>query len=251
MANTPSDPEIEISFGEEEIGSLRREEGPYRIGDHGFEIAVPAVARYRCFDGRRIWIAPHDGVGADDVAAMLIATVLPAMLWARGDVVLHAACALLPGDEYAVAVAGPSGSGKSTWLAAAVAAGWRVIADDSVRLRHRDGVVLASGLPAGWFGPLTDGEPQRPFHRVPSAIQLPEHALRALFVLTPGNADPVQLRGTAALEALLQNRHRPRIARLLGQEAAMLPRLAEIRRSVAIHTVPAHARNLLAMTAGI
>jgi len=238
--------DIDIRFGAAAPGPVSRRWGPYEIGPAGFVFAQPGVARYFCPDARTMLIE-RDGAAADaDVAAMLVATAMPALLWSRGEIVLHAAAAMLPGSSRAVAVLGPSGSGKSTLLAGLLARGAHALADDSVCLRITDGIVTASGLPGGWHAPLTPHAPIRPFHPVPIDRQLAECPLGAMLFLGDPAGRPRALTGAAALTALLANRHRDRIARLSGREAAFLAGLAAITKAVAMYEIPAHATPHLA-----
>lgn len=176
----------------------------------------------------------------EDVAASyLIATALPALLWMRGDIVFHAAAAILPGAAGAIAIGGASGTGKSTVLRQLVAAGASVIADDSLCLRFSGTGVTISGLPGGYFVAEADNGTSRSFEIVP-----PEHQIRAAplaGLVMPGarlsSGAPAfhALSGVAALEALLASRHRPRIPTLLGNNKAMLPVLARLSEALPVH----------------
>lgn len=209
------------------------EDPPYRVASvDRFDFTVPGLARYTCIDRRRIVVDALPGADAVHVSDMLIATALPALCWARGGIVLHAAAAVFPGSEAAVAVAGPSGSGKSTWLAAAVREGARVVADDALYLQIVDGQVMASGLPGGWFRRYGPRDDEREFCPVPPGRQCAAAPLGAIMVLDEGPAR--RLPGTEAVAALLQARHRPRVPRLLGLEAGLLADLGVIAQSVAV-----------------
>lgn len=221
-----------------ELGSARPwqvvvDDPPYRVASvDRFDFTVPGLARYTCIDRRRIVVDALPGADAAHVSEMLIATALPALCWARGGIVLHAAAAVFPGFEAAVAVAGPSGSGKSTWLAAAVREGARVVADDALHLQNVDGQFMASGLPGGWFRRYGPRDHEREFCPVPPDRQCAAAPLEAITVLDDG---PVRkLQGTEGLTALLQFRHRPRIPRLLGLEAGLLADLGMAAQSVAV-----------------
>lgn len=159
---------------------------------------------------------------------MLIATVLPALLWSRGEIMLHAAAAVEPDAAAGILFAGPSGSGKSTLLAQALARGGSAIADDSVRLRISHGRVLASGLSGGLYARHGPGDADRRFEPTPRDRCHVEHPVDTLVVLAPAGDEPRRLTGVAALAALLHNRHRPRIATLLGTEPDLLTDLARI-----------------------
>lgn len=251
MGLDDDEPEIEVTFGSGAIGPETGAEGPYRVGSYGFEFAMQGIARFVCLHGAHVLIEPAPAASEDGIAAMLIATVIPALLWARGDMVLHAAAFADPRFERAVAVAGPSGAGKSSLLARAMAADARAIADDSVRLRRDDHSVSASGLPGGWYGPVRTDDEQRRFSRVRSSAQLSECPLGHILILTPGLAAPLRLRRADAFKALLNNRHRPRIARLMRREAAMLPKIAAICSAIPVIAVPMRRYDVIASLADI
>lgn len=244
-ADRSCEPDVEIVEGITPIWEAARAWGVYRVGSADrFEVAVPGVARFTCLDRRRIVVDPVDGADRAHIADMLIATVLPALLWARGEVVLHAAAFLLPGAARAIAVAGASGSGKSTALAHALAIGARQVADDSVRVCLSAGEAFASGLGGGYFERIDDAG-GRIFRAVPPDRIGDVCPLGALFVLTPDAAAPRRLSGAEAIEALLRHRHRPRIAALLGTEPTLLPVIAQIARMVPIIAIQAEGRALI------
>lgn len=233
--------DIDISEGSADLGGEASVSGPYRWRGDAFVFGMPGVARYLCLGGSRIVVERAAGASDADVSAMLIATALPALLWSRGDVVLHASAFSFPGATSAIAVAGPSGSGKSTLLAHAVAAGARAIADDSIRIRlDRDASVVAYGLAGGYF--VGEGEKcDRTFAPVPVASQLAGQKLGAVLVLSPEARAPRRLDTFETLAALLANRHRPRIAHLMRTEPATLPIIAAIARSIPVLEVSARA----------
>ncbi len=187
---------------------------------------MPDLAVYTCVDRNRIIVNAAPGADAQHLAEMLIATALPALLWARGGIVLHAAAAIFPGSQSAVAVAGASGAGKSMWLAQAVAAGARIVADDAVHLEVVDDLVTVSGLPGGWFQRYGSDESERRFQAVSSAQQCMQAPLGALTVLDRGKAET--LSGLDAVVALLRHRHRPRVPELLGLDLKVLSDIGRI-----------------------
>lgn len=224
---------ISVERGSVEPWQVVTDDPPYRVASvDRFDFTVPGLARYTCIDRNRIVVDALPGADDAHVSEMLIATSLPALCWARGGIVLHAAAAVFPGFEAAIAVAGPSGAGKSTWLAAAVREGARVVADDALHLQIVDGRVIASGLPGGWFrryGPL---DHEREFQPVPRDSQCAAAPLGAITVLDAWPAR--RLSGTQGVAALLRSRHRSRVPRLLGLEARLLAELGMIAQSVAV-----------------
>lgn len=226
--------DLDIALASAALVGLRAVEGPYRYGRNGVAFTVPGIAHYRC-DAARIAVDPLPGARAADVAALLVATAIPAVLWMRGDVVLHAAAAVLPGTTRAVTVLGRSGSGKSALLSRALAMGASIVADDSVRVGVGPNGLRISGLPGGYFAPLAADRADRAFHPVPPAQQHADADPGALVVL--GDAAPGRLGGGGAVAALLAHRHRPRVARLLGLEPAALAMIARLCRERPIYAV--------------
>ncbi len=93
-----------------------------------FLLDVPGVARYLVKDGQSITIDPQRSASDDELARFARATPFAALCHQRGIAVVHAAAAVR--DDRAVLVAGDSAAGKSTLLAALIARGWRMLADD-------------------------------------------------------------------------------------------------------------------------
>jgi hypothetical protein len=192
----------------------------------------PGVGRYLC-ERARIVIAPVAGARIPELLGALVATALPAVLWMRGEVVLHAASVQFPGVSRAIAIAGSSGSGKSTILSQLAAAEARVVGDDTIRACLCDLAVQVSGLPGSYYLPhaSSTSNEERAMCLVPKAQQLPSAQLGALLVLDMPRPSKDfgfrRLRGTSALEALLRNRHRPRIPRFLRSEGILLPKIVQ------------------------
>jgi hypothetical protein len=268
LAGAPAvEPDVVIELGQARLDAAGEAaaatvEGPYALQGDQLLFTSAGCARYLCDGGRRIVIEPLAGSAPDEVAAMLIATALPALLWIRRSLVLHAACASPAGAGAAVAIAGASRGGKSTLLEQLVEAGWICVAENALRV-ELDGAatVRASGLPAALFRrprrarragdepiersgdepgersesagrPGEDGDP-RALIPIPVAQCAATAPLRALFVLQPrlphdGGAAICRLHGVAALTALLGQRYRPRVPRLLGHDGSVLAALARL-----------------------
>jgi hypothetical protein len=226
------DVDIDVLEGSVAADDLALEAGPYRYIANKLIFEAPNVARYLCTESR-ITIEPANGVDDALVAGHLVATALPASLWMRGDILLHAAAVMLPFADNALAIAGVSGSGKSTVLGELVCTGARVLADDSVCIRMTAAGFIVSGLAAGYFL----GRGPRIFHGLPPDRQAAAAPLAGLVILEVPRSDSVarfrQLDGALALEALLNNRHRPRVPALLGATSA-LGTLATISRRLPV-----------------
>lgn len=232
-------PDIEVVAGP--VARRDDAEGP---GRHGRTLAleVRGIARFDCDGGRRVVVTPVSGAREYELLGSLVATALPATLWMRGELVLHAAAALLPGTNRAVAIAGPSGSGKSTVMVELVADGARVVGDDTVCARLAGRMATVSGLPAALMSPRTSQalREERAILRVPAERQVASSELGALVVLDVGPGSSgigfTPLKGAAALEAILRNRHRPWVPRHLRSDGAVLPRLAALLERIAVYS---------------
>lgn len=231
--------DIEIAEGDAKLQGFARELGPYRRAGDSLLFEMPGIARYRCDAGARMIVERIGDTSEGVAASYLIATALPALLWMRGEIVLHAAAALLPGAAGAIAIGGASGTGKSTILRQLVAAGACVVADDSVCLRFSGADMTVSGLAGGYFVAEADNDRSRRFEVVQPEHQIPAAPLTGLVMLrarlSSGAPAFHPLRGVAALEALLGSRHRPRVPALLGNNKAMLPVLARFSETLPIH----------------
>jgi hypothetical protein len=200
------------------------------------------VGRFCCESGKRIVVTPFHGVQEFELLGALIATAIPAILWMRGEIVLHAASVQLKGDTSAIAIAGASGSGKSMLLAQLVSAGASVIGDDTLLARAENRMVHVSGLPACYFRrpelPPAGGE--REICVVPDERQLPNAQLTALLVLefprSVREAGFHRLEGVSALEALLGCRHRSWIPRQLRSEGVTFQRTFQFLERVQVYT---------------
>jgi len=93
-----------------------------------FLLNVPRVARYLIEDGRNITYEPSPGVEPAVIASFFRTTPLAALLYQRGLMAIHAACA--SNKKGALLLAGDSGVGKSALLAALVQRGWTMLADE-------------------------------------------------------------------------------------------------------------------------
>lgn len=224
---------IDIDIARGEITEGGEVIGPYRLQADALVFEAAGVARFRC-QATSITIALIGAASDEAVASFLVATALPATLWMRGNIVLHGAAAQLPDTAGVVAILGPSGSGKSTVLSRLVESGARLVADDSIRITKTASGFEASGLAGGYFL----GSEPRVFHPVPAEARLTAAPLIGIVVLDPRRSmdapDIRRLEAPDAVQALLGNRHRPRIPRLLGLEAALLDRLGALVRTMPV-----------------
>lgn len=190
----------------------------YQLERDTLIFSAPRVATYRCRPDE-VQIAPLNDADPEEVIALLISTALPAILWLRGEFVLHAAAAMLPGEERALAIMGPSGIGKSTAIAELVRHGACLVADDTVRLGVSLGATIASGLAGGYHLGAS-----RAFHAAARGRSVRRSPLGAILALSQTDGPPslTRLATVEAVRHLLLNRHRPRIPDLLGRRADVL-----------------------------
>lgn len=224
--------DLEIVQGPAPAWTSRTEWGPYRAdGPDLFDFSMEGVGRYTVVGRRRIIVTPEPGAEPTEVSDMLVATVLPALIWARGDVVLHASAAARHADGPGWLLLGRSGTGKSTRLKRALDRGASGVADDSVRVRIEDGQVVASGLAGGVFL-RRPGDGPRTWVATPPERQMDEAVIRAAYVIEPSPAPARRMTRLETLAALLRHRHRPRILQLLQVEAEALVTLTRISGAI-------------------
>ena len=229
-------PDIDIVMGDAALAGPARALGPYRLAGDALLFEMAGVAHYRCEAGERITVECAAGASESAVTGYLIATALPALLWMRGDIVLHMAAVVLPGMSGAIAFGGPSGIGKSTIVHQLVAAGAKMVADDTICVRFEGQTPVVSGLPSGYF--LADAD-IRAFRKVPAEQRLSWAGLAAVVMLGPRKSSGIAafhvLNGVSAFEVLLAGRHRPRVPTLLGRNEALLPVLARLSGNLPLH----------------
>jgi len=219
------DADIVIRIGGHAIGTVEAVNGPYSRCSNALLFDAAGIARYVAPSSDELWVDPYPNADGRMVSALLIATAIPMLMWMRGDVMLHAAGVVPAGTTKAIAIAGPSGVGKSTLALGLIEKGGRLVGDDSLTLTVSDGGTLVNGLSACLFGP---NEPHTPRSAValPTASQMEVAPLAATFCLriddTIASSVVNRLQGAGALQALLKNRHRPKIPAILGRDAELL-----------------------------
>jgi len=101
-----------------------------QVAEGRFWLHVPGVARFTAEYGRLIRVDPCAGVDAGSVRVFLLGSVLGAILFQRGFLLLHGNAIDIDGRT--MVCIGVSGSGKSTLAAAFAARGYRLLSDDVV-----------------------------------------------------------------------------------------------------------------------
>jgi hypothetical protein len=221
-------PDIVIDWGKVEVPSDGRIDGAYCYSGDALIFTAPGIARYCSYGPHRMTIDPAPGASQAMIAALLVATALPMMLWRRGGILLHAAALCWPGQQRAIAIAGMSGSGKSTLAAALIAHGAELVADDSLWLIDGDAGLSACGLPGGLFIRSPENG-TRSFVPQPHNRHSTSAQLTALLVLDREQAGNPAIRRSKPAEAIihwLRHRHRPRIPAILRQETDVFTQCA-------------------------
>lgn len=228
---------LTIAAGEARLDDADIVAMPYRYrppsADAGAALLFtpPGVAHYLCRPDQGILISPDPAADDAMVSALLVATALPALMWMRGGFMLHASAFIAIGQTEAIALSAPSGGGKSTLLAEALVRGAQLLADDSLCLDANGATLTGCGLPCGYF------THDRRFVAVPGDQQCAAAPLGTLVILdrAPGHPPGIApLTGVAALEALLQARHRPRVPALVADRAQSLANAARIASRLSI-----------------
>ena len=221
-----SDADIVIATGDTSISNIEVVNGPYSRSGEALVFNAPGIARYYAPTPAQLFIEPYSGANSRHVGELLIATALPMLMWMRSGIMIHAAGIVPVGMEQAIAISGPSGAGKSTLAAGLIEAGGRLVGDDSLWLTLQDDAQIVSGLSATLFR-SDDPTASRTEIALPSQSRVENAQLAAMIVLriADENTQPAinRLQGVEAIEALLKNRHRPKIPAILGLEAALLP----------------------------
>ena len=91
---------------------------------------MPRVARFLVKDGNTILIAPEPGIDEDSIRGFLLGSVLGALLFQRGYLVMHGNAIRI--DDRCMICVGRSGAGKSVLAAGFMQRGYRILADDVV-----------------------------------------------------------------------------------------------------------------------
>ncbi len=100
------------------------------VAEDAFWLHIPRVARFSVMDASRITYDPEPGVDEASIRVFLLGSVLGAVLFQRGFLLLHGNAVEVDGG--CVVCIGPSGAGKSTLAAGFLKRGYRMLADDVV-----------------------------------------------------------------------------------------------------------------------
>ena len=202
-------------------------------------------------DGKNITFQRSPETEDEMVAFCFLSSVLAALLRQRGLLVLHANAAALANKG--VAVSGLSGAGKSTTLAALLARGCAMLADDITVLKIDESgcVLVLPGIPqmhltedaAARLGEDISELPRYQWRRMKAAVptyqkMAPMPApLQALYLLIPTNRDELHcqvLNGTDKFIAVKECMYGPMLA---AENPALFPLFAALIAQVEIYQV--------------
>lgn len=126
----PAATDVTIRPGEvpQRIENARHQGGVWSADESRFLLTLPGIGAFMAEDGCRVTLAPAGGVAVDDILVFATGTVLSAILYQRGALLLHAAAVADRGRAFVFC--GPSGAGKSTLAAALCSDGCDLLADD-------------------------------------------------------------------------------------------------------------------------
>ena len=109
--------------------------------DGGSELVCPGFGTFR-FDGRDLGLQLEQAQSRPDIQALVLNTGLPFALMMKGEILIHAAA--VQTAQGAVLFAGPSGVGKSNLAALCARRGYKILADNMVRLDANQNKVYPS-----------------------------------------------------------------------------------------------------------
>lgn len=211
------------------------------VRDQGFYLTLPEIAQFAILDGQTIHVRPVEGIDAASVRVFLLGSVIGALLFQRGLLVLHGNAIDMGGQ--AMLCLGPSGAGKSTLAAAFSARGYPVLADDVVAI---DGDCAAlPGIPRIklWqdaatrleiaTDSLTRIRPGLEKLNLPMAAQAAPDPLpvRWVYLLGKGQTDQFELSpitGMARFQPLMNNTYRRRFMEGMALQPAHLTRCGQL-----------------------
>jgi hypothetical protein len=198
-------------------------------------LEFPTAGRFLVRSGKEILVDPSPVSDNGEIRSYLLGTAFGVLCHQRGITPLHAAVIDVAGG--CIGFVGASGAGKSTLVAALAQRGYPVISDDVCFLRlgtRRRTVQAWPGMTRirlwedakaalGYDGPEIERE-MRGYNKYFIPVLPLQDAARSrrllriyeLHAVVRDTADVIRLRGTAAIEVLMQNVYRLGLAELLG-----------------------------------
>jgi hypothetical protein len=102
-------------------------------GADGYVLRLPGLCDFRISADLAVAeFTPAEGVSREHLSIILSGTAISTLVMLRGSIVLHGSA--VERDGRAIGFLGDSGQGKSTLAAACCTTGWRLLADDALRI---------------------------------------------------------------------------------------------------------------------
>jgi energy-coupling factor transporter ATP-binding protein EcfA2 len=119
----------------------------FEAGEKEFLLKLPHIGKYHVRNGDRITIDPKPGASHDEISLFLMGSVMGALLYQRGYLLLHGSAVEVKGK--ALVIIGNSAAGKSTLAAALNQAGLPLISDDlsAIALNNSEKCIILKGIP--------------------------------------------------------------------------------------------------------
>jgi len=216
-------------------------------------LEFPTAGRFLVRSGKEILVDPSPASDDGEVRSYLLGTAFGVLCHQRGITPLHAAVIDVPGG--CIAFVGPSGAGKSTLVAALAQRGYPVISDDVCFLRLGTWGRRVQAWPGmtrirlwedaraalGYDGPEIERE-MRGYNKYVVPVLPLQDAVESrrllrvyeLHAAVRDTAEVIRLRGTVAIEVLMQNVYRLGLAELLGYKPRAFSVCAAAARDVQV-----------------
>ncbi|WP_156397247.1 MULTISPECIES: hypothetical protein [unclassified Sphingomonas] len=229
-------------------------QGPnWSLDARHFLLDLPEIGRFMASDGHRLTICPAPGMALDDILVFATGTMMSAILYQRGALLLHASAVVRDGRGFIFC--GPSGAGKSTLSGALSQAGCTFLSDDLCSIRDADDgspTIEADGRTlrlfqdsidrlglAGAVGARVRAQVEKYHVAAASGEESVTSApLGAIYMLADANAayppGIVELAPLAAAQALLRQCYRRRVA-LAYAGGALAARTARLLSHVKVY----------------
>ncbi len=252
---TAGDPDITIRSSDLAHQARRRLEAQVddirgaHLTDQGVLLHVERVGDFLIRNGTEIDVSPLADVEMNLLRLYLVGTTMGILFHQRGTFLLHGAAVLTPAGVSTFV--GPSGAGKSSLAAHLTAAGYPALADDTLPLFEKGGIVVAwpgAQVFKMWedalngMGQPSDGLAQVSRRYGKFFLQNPLEAgdrptpVREIFVLERGTEFSIQpIQGIDAVSALSENTYRREFIGFLGRNAEYLAQLARFAGSLKVY----------------
>lgn len=135
--SVPIDVHMEVGAVPAALARAERHGANWSLNAREFLLDLPEIGRFLAADGARMTLQPAHGVALDDVLVFATGTLLSAILYQRGALLLHGSAVVRDGKAFLFC--GASGAGKSTLAGALSRAGCTFLSDDMCSITQREG----------------------------------------------------------------------------------------------------------------